>query len=785
MIIYFADRRMNVLGYGSTSLPDGVAVHDDKKIVAVDSGVASLSFYVSHDADNRDQVKTWAEPGNYLLRKADNETEFYTIIESENDTKSNEIDIYAEDAGLDLLNEVVGPYEADRAYTAAEYIERFTGDSGFEIGLNEISDLSRKLKWEGEQTATARVLSVATQFDNAEISYSFEIDGLRIVKKLINIHKKRGKTTQAELRLNRDIDRIKTKKTVANLATALIATGGTPEGQNTPITLNGFAYDDGDFYVSGGMVKSRNALAKWSRYLSETGDGEGHIVQTYSYDTTSQSELCNRTVAALKKICDTEINFEVDISILPDGAQIGDTVSIVDDAGKLYLSARILQLETSAANNTAVATLGDYLIKGSGISQKLEDLANEFKNIAKARTFYTWMAYADDVEGGGITLDPEGKSYLGTAVNQVVEAVDISDPSAFSWALVKGTDGTDGIDGEDGTDGVSPTVAIEKIDGTTTIVITDAEGEHEAEIKDGSDGDKGDSGIIISATAPANPIVGQLWQAASGAVIKRWDGSTWAAYYFNIANLDVEFLSAIAANLGTVLAGVIKNLNYETEGGAYFDVTNGELYISDTYLNQVALLKGRVKTFFKDRNTNEFELSMGQNELIFSKPGSPSLGKVRLGFSLPTYEGAGPNDDTYGSKGILDMFLNNTPILQTLSVYRYAKTESPWAGSGSWEVVRQGSKVTMTITSTSTVSSANTDHRLAEYAIPLGFRPTRNIYAHHNCLVAGVIDGTGTYLFGANGSTHYMSNVAVNRERHVTVTWYTADAFPDASLIVG
>lgn len=564
MIIYFADRRMNILGYGSTSLPDGVAVYGDKKIVAVDSGVASLSFYVSYDVDNREQVEKWSEPGNYLLRKSNDETEFYTIIESENDTKSNEIDIYAEDAGLDLLNEIVGAYEADRAYTAAEYIRLFTSDSGFEIGLNEISDLSRKLKWEGEQTATARVLSVATQFDNAEISYSFEIDGLRIAKKLINIHKKRGKTTQAELRLNRDIDRIKTKKTVANLATALIATGGTPEGQNNPITLNGFAYDDGDFYVSGGMVKSRNALAKWSRYLSETGDGEGHIVQTYSYDTTSQSELCNRTVAALKKICDTEVNFEVDISILPDGAQIGDTVNVVDDAGKLYLSARILQLETSAANNTAVATLGDYLIKGSGISQKLEDLANEFKNIAKNRTLYTWIAYADDAEGSGIALDPEGKAYLGTAVNQLVETVDISDPSVFSWALVKGTDG------------VSPTVEVEKVGDTTTVVITDAEGEHEAEVKDGA---KGDSGIIVSESEPDAPEVGQLWQTADGEPLQTWDGKEWLIHHISADSIEANTLSAISANLGTVTAGDI----YSSDGKRMrINVTDGTIRVSNS-----------------------------------------------------------------------------------------------------------------------------------------------------------------------------------------------------------
>lgn len=36
----------------------------------------------------------------------------------------------------------------------------------------------------------------------------------------------------------------------------------------------------------------------------------------------------------------------------------------------------------------------------------------------------------------------------------------------------------------------------------------------------GDNGETGDSGIIISPTAPENPKVGQLWQTASGEPIK-------------------------------------------------------------------------------------------------------------------------------------------------------------------------------------------------------------------------------------------------------------------------
>lgn len=447
MIIYFADRKMNILGQASTNLPNGILVREDLKEEEIDTGVAIFSCYLPCTKESRMTIEGYAAVGNYILRKHLDKTEFYTIIDMEYDTKSEEVYLYSEDAGLDLLNEIVGSYEADKAYPASYYIKKFSYDSGFEIGLNEISNLSRQLKWEGTQTATERIASIATQFDNAEIAYSFDVKGLSITHKYINIYKARGKRVDVELRMNREIDRIITKKSIASLATALVVTGGTPEGQEDPITLKGYKYDDGDFYVADGNICSRKALAKWSRYQWETGDNVGHIVNTYTYDTTSQSELFNRSLSALKKCCDMEVNYEVDIAKLPDNAQIGDYINIVDSDGKLYLSARILKLEVSDANDTQKATLGNYLIKGSGVSERLEALAEQFKNIAASRTLYTWIAYAEDEYGKGITLEPAGMKYMGTAVNKLSSIPELSDTTIYTWALIQGGQGKPGEPG--------------------------------------------------------------------------------------------------------------------------------------------------------------------------------------------------------------------------------------------------------------------------------------------------------------------------------------------------
>ena len=380
MIVYFSDRKLNIIGQASTGLPKGLTIVDDLREEDVETGVSTFECVVGFDDATRSLVERCAAPGNYILRCDGGENEFYTITETEIDTKSREVTVYAEDAGLDLLNEIVGEYEADKAYPITHYIEKFAYDSGFEIGTNEVASLTRKLSWDGEATITERIASIATQFDGAEVSYSFKVKGMQVVKKFINIHKKRGKDIGITLRLNYDIDRIITTKSILNLATALLCTGGTPEGGSNPINLSGYSYDDGDFFTDGRWLKSRKALEAWNRYTL----GNGWIVRPFEYDTTDQKTLCTKAIAELKKAREMEVNYEVEISKLPDNARIGDRVNVVDDLGGLYISARILKLRSSVVNQDHTATIGEYLIKDSGISQKVADLAAKFAQTAQS-----------------------------------------------------------------------------------------------------------------------------------------------------------------------------------------------------------------------------------------------------------------------------------------------------------------------------------------------------------------------------------------------------------------
>lgn len=366
MIVYFSDRYLNILGKASTGLPQGYRIINDVKTEDVDSGVATFEFDLKYNEDTLSEARNMAYPGNYLMRSYDDADEFYTIIDTEEDTSSNTIYVYAEDAGLDLLNDVYGEYTADKAYPISYYVEKYSKDSGFEIHINEIPNLTRTLSWDTDSTASERLLSIASSF-GAEIGYSFDIEGLELKHRYINIYKQRGKDSGISLRLNREIDKIVVKRSIANLATGYKVLGGTPEGADKPISLNGYTYDDGNFYVAGTYLFCREANKIWSRRYTEEGVNAGYICKMFNGTSTNQKTLCSQAIASLRKASQMEENYEVTLKKVPDGLQIGDTVYVIDNDGEMYLESRALKIEVRASERQYTVTLGEYLMRTSGI----------------------------------------------------------------------------------------------------------------------------------------------------------------------------------------------------------------------------------------------------------------------------------------------------------------------------------------------------------------------------------------------------------------------------------
>lgn len=67
-------------------------------------------------------------------------------------------------------------------------------------------------------------------------------------------------------------------------------------------------------------------------------------------------------------------------------------------------------------------------------------------------TYYTWIRYADNASGGGISNDPTGKEYIGFAYNKT-DPTESNTPSDYTWSKIKGEKGDRGVPGAKGEDG--------------------------------------------------------------------------------------------------------------------------------------------------------------------------------------------------------------------------------------------------------------------------------------------------------------------------------------------
>ena len=502
MILYFADKNFKILGTASTSLSGGYVITEDTKKEEVETGIATLDCTVAYTDDTRSDIESWCRAGNYVLAyygkddTADVDiVNLFMITTTELSVLDHTIKFESEDSGLDLLNNLAKEYTGTEQMSAADYINKFLEKTGFRLRNNNVSALPKKLEWTSTDTVTKRLADIAEKFE-IELTYGFSVKGLTVSDRWVDIADETGKDTKINLYIDKEVNNITVKNTIENLATALYATG------KDNLTLVGFTIpeeDKGKYQIDpDGNLVSLEALTKWARVDYSSKDSfSGNLYQKFeSSDTNSQADLYKLTKEKLDSISDIETNYEIDIADLPQGVGIGDRVNIVDDAGNTYISGRILELETSATDETKKATLGEYVIKDSGISELVENLASSFANLSKVRELYTWIAYADTIDGDGFSFSPEGKEYLGTAVNQLTEEAG-TDPAVYKWVKIKGEQGEQGIPGEKGQpgapgekgdpgeDGYSPTVDLSTgTSGNTVLTVTNKTGPSSTELKD-------------------------------------------------------------------------------------------------------------------------------------------------------------------------------------------------------------------------------------------------------------------------------------------------------------
>lgn len=398
-------------------------------------------------------------------------------------------------------------------------------------------------------------------------------------------------------------------------------------------------------------------------------------------------------------------------------------------------------------------------------------------------------------------------TYIGTYVDFTQE--DSTDPKKYTWSRfqgLQGPQGTQGIPGTNGTNGKTSYLHIKySNDGGKTFTGNSGEdvgtyigtcvdynqsdpasvGSYKwAKIKGeqgatGATGATGPSGIIVSSTAPSNPKVGQLWQTASGQPIKRWDGSRWVIHYIAVENLDVQTLSAIVANLGTVTAGLIKSKG----GHFYINVDTGEIVSKSS--------DGTISVFVKKENIDmvrSFTASrywgsrLNYSGLEFYSGGSSMADDIANGSMVCSIRG----DEEMRDFSVTNINGDSIWLIRTIKQltksisYDSGTVKGPYTSANSAnniriELKRRGCMVTCKITMIAQFPGSGEYGPFNEVKIPVGYRPVMDFFAPYSEVSGSNIFGTGRYGIGKDGGIKiYVENAAFT-ERHATFTWITDD----------
>ena len=589
MEYYFSDRKFNIMGVARTTGKGEWLVSADSEVKATnDRPAIALTLTIPFKTEQEQAIDEMAAENNFVLYQDEEGNGHQMVIASvTHDTLAHIHTVVCTDAGNDLMNEVVGAYTADKAYTIAEYILMFTNDSGWEIGINEFPTDVRTLTWTDEDTSLSRIKSVAEDFD-AVLSFSFVFVGTTAVKRVINIRHEETSDSLISFEMNKDINNIVKTVDIYDMETSVKAYGATPDGSNDPINLIGYSWTDptGQFVLDQyGFLHDTIAVQKYSRLLSNDNPNptQSDWNRVKTFESTTQATLLQAALADLKQYNHPNVNYEVDLANAPY-VPLNQTVHVVDENQNLFLSAKVLSVERSRAGHYTKLTLGDYANEQPNLYSALKDMAVKIENIPKAIQFYPWIRYADDDKGTNMSAFPSGKKYMAIVPN-AKSSVPSDNPSDYAgkWALIQGADGADGVPGAKGADGRTSyfhTAWADDVSGQSGFTVSGGDGKKymgtysdftQADSTNPTDynwalfkgdtgpqGPQGDPGSkdvpfpYVQLDAPANPKKGDTWwhgtSLKDSTAVQRYDGSKWVDDKIGEAVLFIKELNSIILN---------------------------------------------------------------------------------------------------------------------------------------------------------------------------------------------------------------------------------------------
>jgi phage minor structural protein len=346
----------------------------------------------------------------------------------------------------------------------------------WELGIVEYNGIQ---KWTVDRDINAydALKSIASLFD-CEVRFRVEVKDGEVIGRYVDFFKKVGQDRGKEITAGKDLIGIKRKVNYDRVVTALICLGPEREdGTRLRVT-----------------VKDDAAFQNWNY--------QGlHLIELYEPETSdrdmTEERLTQLGNTELKKRISAAVEYEVEGASLDhilgyehEMIALGDSSRVKDEIfdPPMYLDSRVIFVERSVFDKSKKS-----FILGEVIEYKREEIFRVWKelqavyatkviksptppvgrsNIIWIKTggsveiahtwdpdknewvptggsLYTWVMYADNQNGAGISSSPVGKAYVGFAYNKTEESPSM-DPTEYKWMLLKGDQGVPGPPGEDG-----------------------------------------------------------------------------------------------------------------------------------------------------------------------------------------------------------------------------------------------------------------------------------------------------------------------------------------------
>lgn len=366
-----------VLNRARETLATTSGIYDDKHTLTLDAGSSSYEFKISKN----DEASRYMDSGNYIVLQNDGgKTWLFTILDYEETQYTKTV--YAEDAGIELLNKACDIWKANGPHSFEYYFNLVTSGTPWKLGVNQLAGLERTLTYEGRDTGLGRLLSILKGFDNAECTFDVTVKMNAPSDFKINVYKQVGSDrSDVQMVYNHELDNITKKESRAEFVTALCGVGGTiqtEDGQGNTQDAGNIDFADLEYNHDGLVTTKGDKFLRAVDANKRFNPGQTTYIEAfYEYDTQSASELLNRTVTRLKTYSEPQYTYTADVKIIDSTLKIGDTVTIIDHDYNpaLYLSARVAKMVKSYTDPTRnEIEFTNYRLLSSRLADKLARL---------------------------------------------------------------------------------------------------------------------------------------------------------------------------------------------------------------------------------------------------------------------------------------------------------------------------------------------------------------------------------------------------------------------------